>query len=92
MGKRKSFFVESIIYQILWIFLSTILFFIIYKIMDNFFVDSVNPELPLDKFASFYFEIGKYIILLLGALTILMGTFIIQKKGFMYIINILSLD
>lgn len=86
MGKRKSFFVEGIIYQILWIFLSTILFFIIYKIMDNFFVDSVNPELPLDKFASFYFEIGKYIILLLGALTILIGTFIIQKKRF-YVYN-----
>ena len=78
MGKRKSFFVEGIIYQILWIFLSTILFFIIYKIMDNFFVDSVNPELPLDKFASFYFEIGKYIILLLGALTILIGTFTVS--------------
>ena len=86
MGKQKSFFVEGIIYQILWIFLSTILFFIIYKIMDNFFVDSVNPELPLDKFASFYFEIGKYIILLLGALTILIGTFIIQKKRF-YVYN-----
>ena len=85
MGKQKSFFVEGI-YQILWIFLSTILFFIIYKIMDNFFVDSVNPELPLDKFASFYFEIGKYIILLLGALTILIGTFIIQKKRF-YVYN-----
>ena len=86
MSKQKSFFVEGIIYQILWIFLSTILFFIIYKIMDNFFVDSVNPELPLDKFASFYFEIGKYIILLLGALTILIGTFIIQKKRF-YVYN-----
>ena len=57
MGKKNRFFVEGIIYQILWIFLSTILFFIIYKIMDNSFVDSVDPELPLDKFASFYFEI-----------------------------------
>ena len=54
--------------------------------MDNSFVDSVDPELPLDKFASFYFEIGKYIILLLGAVAILIGTFIIQEKRF-YVYN-----
>lgn len=82
MCKGKSFFWEGIIYQILWIIASTILFFIIYKILDNFFVDSINKGLPLDKFSSFYFEIGKYIILLLEIIFILLGTFIIQRKRF----------
>lgn len=86
MGKRKSFFVEGIIYQILWIFVSTILLFIIYRTIDSFFVNSVNPELPLDKFSSFYFEIGKYIMLLLGVVIIFIGIFIIQKKRF-YVYN-----
>lgn len=80
MDKKKTFFIEGIIYQIIWIVISTVLFIGVYKMIDTWFVHNINLNQSLDRFNTFYFEIGKYIIMLGGVIFIFLGVFFIQKK------------
>lgn len=82
MDKKKTFFIEGIIYQIIWIVISTVLFIGVYKMIDTWFVHNINLNQSLDRFNTFYFEIGKYIIMLGGVIFIFLGVFFIQKKRF----------
>lgn len=79
---KKKYLVEGLSYQILWIITSSILFVILFKIIDFLIIRDIDTEKKLNKFYDFYFNVGKPILLLLGVVIILLGIFIIQKKRF----------
>ena len=82
MDKKKNFLIEGIIYQIIWIIASTALFIVVYKMINAGFVNDINLDQPLDGFHAFYFETGKYIMMIAGVAFIFFGLFFIQKKRF----------
>lgn len=79
---KKSYLVESIIYQILWVIIGTIFFAVTYILLEGVITRSIDPETELGTFYVFYFNVGKYIFMAIGGLLILSGMFIIQRKRF----------
>ena len=53
---KKKYLVEGLSYQILWIITSSILFVILFKIIDFLIIRDIDTEKKLNKFYDFYFN------------------------------------
>ena len=79
---KKRFLVESIIYQILWLIISMTAFIVVFTLIESSITRSINAETDLGIFYVFYFNVGKYILIILGGVVMLSGMFEIQRRRF----------
>ncbi|MGI6635786.1 MAG: sensor histidine kinase [Christensenellales bacterium] len=82
MNKRKSYFFETIIYQILWIFVSFAIVLVLFIAVDSTVINSINKDLALNKIQTFYFSTGKHLFFIIGIVFVIGGAFMIQKKQY----------
>jgi two-component sensor histidine kinase len=81
MFKNKGYFIETVVYQVIWIIASSVISMIIYEGLDTIVYKNISGN-QFNGLYSAYFSFGRYGIIVMLLLIIICGTFYIQKKRF----------
>lgn len=81
MFKNKGYFIETVVYQVIWIITSSVISMIIFEGLDTIVYKNISDN-QFNGLYSAYFSFGRYGIIVMLLLIIICGTFYIQKKRF----------
>ena len=82
MLKKNTFFIETILLQILWLVAGLIFSYILINLLDNLVFATIDHNQGLNLAQGVYYEARPYIMLLILPCLIVLGAFAIQYKRF----------
>ena len=79
MFKNKGYFIETVVYQIIWIVASSVISIVIFECVDIAVYNSLSSK-RFNSLHSAYFRFGRYGIIIFFLLLMICGLFYIQKR------------
>ena len=81
MFKNKGYFIETVVYQIIWIITSFVISIGVFECIDIAVYNSLSSK-RFNSLQSAYFGLGRYGIIIFFLLLIICGIFYIQKRRY----------